>query len=103
MRLRAIFGILAVMLLAANPGCDQATEAGDVRSMSVPSASKTELAVVQQATQLLSAGSHWNHTDNATCPPNARTFSIDCVLEEAARKAGNAEAHCPPPNRRHVS
>ena len=63
----------------------------DVRSMSVPSASRSELLLVQEARRLLKSAEHWNQEDDSTCLPRAHHFSIYCALKEAAPR-GDAGA-----------
>jgi hypothetical protein len=52
-------------------------------SQSRPPVSKSDVAIVLKARQILSSPAAWNRADNRKCPDNANEFSLYCALEKA--------------------
>jgi hypothetical protein len=49
--------------------------------------------IVQRATSILATESNWNRADDRTCPANAKTWSIYCVMQRATVEVTGAFHH----------
>ena len=52
-------------------------------SQSRPPVSKSDVAIVQKARQILDSPGKWNRADDRNCPATETKFSLYCALEEA--------------------
>jgi hypothetical protein len=48
-----------------------------------PPVSKTDIAIVKRAQEILNSPAVWNRNDNRVCPKAAKTFSLYCALKKA--------------------
>jgi hypothetical protein len=77
-RTRLVPLFLATVLVA---DCLRAQSEGS--NAGPPPVTKTDIAIVKRAAEILSSPEKWNRADNRECPPEAKTFSIYCALEMA--------------------
>ncbi len=79
---------LAAMLIFTAGLFAQAVNDSQVR----PPVTRTDLAIVKRAREILDSPAHWNRADNRRCPEAATTFSLYCALERATTElSGNFE------------
>jgi hypothetical protein len=71
----SILALFAVVQSAAAQSTDD--------SQSHPPVSKSDVAIVQKARQILDSPQKWNRADNRNCPQTETTFSLYCALETA--------------------
>ncbi len=58
-----------------------------------PVVTKTDIAIVRRASEILNSPEKWNHADNRVCPPDAKTFSLYCALEKATDEISHSFQH----------
>jgi hypothetical protein len=58
-----------------------------------PPVSKTDLQIVQRASQILNSPAKWNRADNRKCPQDAKTVSLYCALEQATQEVTGSFEH----------
>jgi hypothetical protein len=58
-----------------------------------PPVTKEDLLIVQRAQKILDSPSKWNRADTRTCPSDAKTFSMYCVLEKATVEVTGSFEH----------
>jgi hypothetical protein len=58
-----------------------------------PPVTEADLQIVKQAQKILDSPSKWNRADNRVCPPDAKVFSLYCVLEKATTQVGSRFEH----------
>ena len=51
-----------------------------------PPVTKSDLAIVRRADQILDSETKWNRADTRVCPDTAKTFSLYCALEKASKE-----------------
>jgi hypothetical protein len=51
-----------------------------------PPVTKADLQIVKRAREILDSPSKWNRADTQICPPDAKTFSLFCALQMAAKE-----------------
>ena len=79
------FVAVAMMQMAAG----QSTDDSDAR----PPVSKSDIAIVQRAREILNSPVKWNRADNRICPAKETKFSLYCALEEATYEVTQDFAH----------
>lgn len=62
-------------------------------SQSHPPVSKSDIAIVQRARQILDSPQKWNRADNRNCPNTETIFSLYCALETATFDVTGDFAH----------
>jgi hypothetical protein len=58
-----------------------------------PPVSKSDIAIVQRAREILNSPEKWNRADNRICPAKETKFSLYCALEEATYEVTQDFAH----------
>ena len=82
--------IVIVSLNAQTPSQPKATaDDSQVR----PPVTKADLQIAKQAQKILDSPSKWNRADNRVCPPDAKTFSLYCALENATKAVSGQFEH----------
>lgn len=77
----------AAVMIQARPARSQ--DDSDAR----PPVSKSDVAIVQKARQILDSPQKWNRADNRNCPQTETTFSLYCALETATFDVTGDFAH----------
>jgi hypothetical protein len=75
----ALAALILALFAVVQPTAAQSTD----DSQSHPSVSKSDVAIVQKARQILDSPQKWNRADNRNCPQTETTFSLYCALETA--------------------
>lgn len=73
--------VLALMLFALAGCATDPVPAYEDRDQPVTAA---DIEILDRATALLVDESHWNRNDTRECPPEARTLSLFCALQQAS-------------------
>jgi hypothetical protein len=82
----ALFFVAVTMMHTA---AAQSADDSDAR----PPVSKSDIAIVQRARQILDSPEKWNRADNRICPEKETKFSLYCALEEATYEVTQDFAH----------
>lgn len=69
---------------------------GEGISQSRPPVTEADLRIVRRAREILDSPGKWNRADNRKCPPEARTVSLYCALEQATQEVSGKFAHRDP-------
>jgi len=85
--------LIFAVVLATNWLAAQANGSGDDNPDAKPPVTKTDVRIVQRAREILSFQAKWNRADTRVCPPEAKSFSVYCALEEATREGTGKFEH----------
>lgn len=66
---------------------------GEGISQSRPPVSEADVRIVRRAREILDSPGKWNRADNRKCPPDARTVSLYCALENATQELTGEFGH----------
>lgn len=76
--------LLSVLASSATAQAKAAADDPDAR----PPVTRTDLAIVRRAGELIASNAQWNRADNRRCAPAAHSVSMYCALQQATLEAG---------------
>jgi hypothetical protein len=88
-----IFSFALAVSSYAHSVQNKAPQAAGDDSDARPPVTKADLEIVEHAGKMLDSPDKWNRADNRKCPPDEKTFSLYCALEQSTREVTGGFAH----------
>jgi hypothetical protein len=76
----------ATQTAAVQPAAAPSVAAGGGDPPATPPVTKADLEIVKRAREILDSPAKWNRADTQVCPPDAKTVSLFCALQMAAKE-----------------